>query len=69
MSSPWTDLLFLHGHIHDPALARRLAMSRSTAKPAPRPGKRIKPKPLLAAPSRGRLAGVWQHFALLLQLR
>lgn len=25
MSSLWTDLLFLHGHIHDPELARRLA--------------------------------------------
>ena len=68
MSSPWTDLLFLHGHIYDPALARRLAMSRSSAKPTPRPGKRIKPKPALSAQSR-RLAGVWQYFALLPQLR
>ena len=25
MSSLWTDLLFLHGHITDPELARRLA--------------------------------------------
>ncbi|HET7415148.1 MAG TPA: hypothetical protein VFI97_05570 [Arthrobacter sp.] len=25
MSSLWTDLLFLHGHVHDPELARRLA--------------------------------------------
>ena len=25
MSSPWTDLLLLHGYIHDPELVRRLA--------------------------------------------
>jgi hypothetical protein len=25
MSSLWTDLLFLHGHLSDPELARRLA--------------------------------------------
>lgn len=25
MSSLWTDLLILHGHIHDPELVRRLA--------------------------------------------
>ena len=25
MSSLWTNLLFMHGHITDPALARRLA--------------------------------------------
>ena len=24
MASPWIDLLFLHGHITDPQLARRL---------------------------------------------
>jgi hypothetical protein len=33
MSSLWTDLLFLHGHIHDPALARRLADTSSTSQP------------------------------------
>lgn len=35
MSSLWTDLLLLHGHIHDPELVRRLANTSST--PAPRP--------------------------------
>jgi hypothetical protein len=29
MSSPWAELLILHGHINDPALARRLANTRS----------------------------------------
>ena len=29
MNSFWTDLLFLHGHIHDGALARRLYASRT----------------------------------------
>lgn len=33
MSSLWTDLLFLHGHISDPQLARRL----TTATPPPSP--------------------------------
>jgi hypothetical protein len=28
MSSLWTDLLFLHGHITDPELARRLAEAK-----------------------------------------
>jgi len=38
MSSLFTNLLFLHGHIADPALARRLA---EEPKPTPRPkGKR-----------------------------
>ena len=69
MSSPWTDLLFLHGHIHDPALARRLAMSRDTAKPTLRPGKRVTARPALATPRRSRLAGVWQFFTLRPQLR
>jgi len=68
MSSPWTDLLFLHGHIHDPALARQLARSRATVKPTPRPGKRVKPESEVGVQNR-RLAGLWQHFALLPQLR
>ncbi|WP_201313523.1 hypothetical protein [Dyella sp. EPa41] len=38
MSSLWTNLLFMHGHITDPALARRLA---ETPKSPTRPsGKR-----------------------------
>lgn len=37
MSSLWTDLLFLHGHITDVGLARRLA---AAPKPAPKPGGR-----------------------------
>lgn len=41
MSSLWTNLLFMHGHIADADLARRLG---NTPKP-PRPsGKRLKPK-------------------------
>jgi hypothetical protein len=46
MSSPWTDLLFLHGYIHDPALARRLAR---TGDAAPGPGRKA---PAGAAPAR-----------------
>jgi hypothetical protein len=34
MSSPWTELLFLHGHIADARLARRLAMPARVAPPA-----------------------------------
>ena len=30
MSSLWTDLLFLHGHIRDHRLARRLAAAPAT---------------------------------------
>lgn len=33
MSSPWTDLLFLHGHISDARLARRLAAAKPPAPP------------------------------------
>jgi hypothetical protein len=33
MSSPWTNLLWLHGHIRDPELVRRLANA-----PSPPPG-------------------------------
>lgn len=32
MSSIWTGMLFLHGHITDPALARRLAQAKTTPK-------------------------------------
>jgi hypothetical protein len=40
MSSLWTGLLFLHGHIHDPELARRLANTPDTPPPSRRSGKR-----------------------------
>jgi hypothetical protein len=33
MSSLWTDLLFLHGHITDARLARRLAVPERPAPP------------------------------------
>lgn len=33
MSSIWTGMLFLHGHVTDPALARRLAQAKTTPKP------------------------------------
>ena len=33
MSSLWTDMLFLHGHIADPELARRLAKPTPPAQP------------------------------------
>jgi len=43
MSSLWTNLLFMHGHIADPELARRLA---DAPKPPARPtGKRRKAQP------------------------
>lgn len=52
MSSLWTNLLFMHGHITDPALARRLA---ETPKPPSRPtGKRLRNQ--AAAPDRQRKA-------------
>ena len=34
MSSLWTDMLFLHGHIADAKLARRLAQPTPPAPPA-----------------------------------
>ena len=40
MSSLWTDLLFLHGHIHDPELARRLATTPPPPLPSLPGGKR-----------------------------
>lgn len=51
MSSLYTNLLFMHGHIADPALARRLA---DAPKAAPRPrGKREPSRPAwLFAPLR-----------------
>lgn len=33
MSSLWTDLLFLHGHITDPRLARRLLSPAPPSEP------------------------------------
>lgn len=35
MGTIWTDLLFLHGHIHDRELIRRLADTQSTPPPGP----------------------------------
>jgi hypothetical protein len=35
MSSLWTDLLFLHGHIADPRLARRLLSPAPPPEPPP----------------------------------
>jgi hypothetical protein len=35
MSSLWTDLLFLHGHIADPRLARRLLSPAPPTEPDP----------------------------------
>lgn len=40
MSSLWTGLLLLHGHIHDPELARRLAGTPSLPPPRRSGGKR-----------------------------
>ena len=39
MSSIGTNLLFLHGHIHDPALARRLANAPAAPQPKQSRGK------------------------------
>ncbi|OHC43955.1 MAG: hypothetical protein A2211_15695 [Rhodanobacter sp. RIFOXYA1_FULL_67_6] len=35
MSSLWTDLLFLHGHIADPRLARRMLSPAPPTEPEP----------------------------------
>lgn len=49
MSSLWTGLLFLHGHAHDPQLARRLANTPSTPPQGMPGGKRQrKHSPLVA---------------------
>ncbi|QNJ99743.1 hypothetical protein [Dyella telluris] len=53
MSSLFTNLLFLHGHISDPALARRLA---DTAAPNPRPKGKRERTPALSAKVAGKLA-------------
>lgn len=42
MSSVWTNLLLLHGHIHDPGLVRRLASTPSVQPPRRPGGKRQK---------------------------
>lgn len=48
MGNPWTALLFLHGHIADPQLARRLAAAELDR---PRGGgKRQRPPSLIVAP-------------------
>ncbi|WP_130617240.1 hypothetical protein [Dyella amyloliquefaciens] len=53
MSSLWTNLLFMHGHITDPALARRLA---ETPKASSRPsGKRQRSK-ATASGAQGKVA-------------
>jgi hypothetical protein len=45
MSSLWTDMLFLHGHIASPELARRLTQPTPPAHP-PRPkGGKGRPAP------------------------
>jgi hypothetical protein len=49
MSSLWTDLLFLHGHIHDLDLARRLADTPSTPLPGLTGGKHQRTHSPLAA--------------------
>ncbi|HEX5488011.1 MAG TPA: hypothetical protein VFX04_02535 [Rhodanobacteraceae bacterium] len=49
MSSLWTDLLLLHGHIHDPELVRRLANTPSTPPPRRPGGKRQRMYSPLAA--------------------
>lgn len=48
MSSLWTDLLFLHGHITDPGLARRLLSPAPPTEPEPpRPHPAATPMSLL----------------------
>ena len=56
MSSLWTNLLFMHGHIADPELARRLANTpESTARPTGKrqraPKAQAVAKKLMATPS------------------
>jgi len=45
MSSLWTDLLFLHGHIADPQLARRL-LAPAPPPVAEPPGTRLGATPI-----------------------
>ncbi|MDR3446941.1 MULTISPECIES: hypothetical protein [Dyella] len=53
MSSLFTNLLFLHGHITDPELARRLA---DTPTPKPRPTGKRERTPNVTATARKGLA-------------
>lgn len=53
MSSLFTNLLFLHGHITDPQLARRLA---DTPASNPRPRGKRERTPALVAKVAGKLA-------------
>ncbi|AIF46590.1 hypothetical protein [Dyella japonica] len=53
MSSLFTNMLFLHGHITDPELARRLA---NTPAPTSRPTGKRERKPTLLATVRKSLA-------------
>lgn len=43
MSSLWTDMLFLHGHIASPDLARRLAQPTPPAAPPKSGGSKPRP--------------------------
>ena len=43
MSSLWTDMLFLHGHIANPDLARRLAQPTPPAAPPKTGGSKPQP--------------------------
>lgn len=49
MSSLWTNLLLLHGHIHDPELVRRLTSASSIPPPERAGGTRPRVHSLLAA--------------------
>jgi hypothetical protein len=53
MSSLWTDLLFLHGYITDPRLARRLLSPVPPPEPEPPP---ISPRAATPTPLLQRLA-------------
>jgi hypothetical protein len=53
MSSLWTNLLFMHGHITDPALARRLA---ETPKTPSRPAGKRQRTPTAAAAGQRKVA-------------
>lgn len=44
MSSLWTDLLFLHGHITDWRLARRLSLKAASPEPAPEAQPAVEPQ-------------------------
>ncbi|TPG50813.1 hypothetical protein EAH75_05170 [Rhodanobacter glycinis] len=57
MSSLWTDLLFLHGHITDPQLARRLLPPPPPTGPDP-PHPAATPMPLLQQLARRLCLGI-----------